>query len=92
MSDEPKKRMRTGAVIIVVLLALYVLGAGPAYRWGFTGDPVAAHWTDRVYWPLARLSRHRIPGTVLAMYVNLWSPPCPLEWIKDEGLSYRLDP
>jgi hypothetical protein len=73
-------------------LAFYLLGAGPAYRWGFLGDADARRWTDRVYWPLARAARYQVPGRMLAAYVNLWSPPLPVEWIGGEGLSYRIDP
>jgi hypothetical protein len=91
MSDEPKRWARS-AVVVVVLLGLYILGAGPAYRWGLAGAPVTARWTNSVYWPLANFSRHRVPGRVLAAYVNLWSPPLPVDWIEDEGLSYRIDP
>jgi hypothetical protein len=92
MSGEPKRAARTGVVVVVVLLAFYLLGAGPAYRWGFLGDADARRWTDRVYWPLARAARYQVPGRMLAAYVNLWSPPLPVEWIGGEGLSYRIDP
>jgi hypothetical protein len=92
MGDEPKRVARTGVVVAVVLLGFYLLGAGPAYRWGFGGDVDAARWTNRVYWPLARVARYQVPGRMLAAYVNLWSPPFPVEWIHDEGLSYRVDP
>ena len=92
MGDEPKRVARTGVVVAVVLLGFYLLGAGPAYRWGFGGDVDAARWTDRVYWPLARVARYQVPGRMLAAYVNLWSPPFPVEWIHDEVCRIELTP
>src|ERR1700722_19649954 len=59
--SEPAKKRRSPWLFIALVLAIYVLGIGPAYRWGFSADPVASRWTYRTYWPLATLSRYRIP-------------------------------
>ena len=87
--SEPAKKRRSPWLFIALVLAIYVLGIGPAYRWGFSADPVASRWTYRTYWPLATLSRYRIPGTVLAAYINLWSPPMSIECDENAGLCYR---
>jgi hypothetical protein len=89
MSDEAKRRTRIGAIIIPMLLALYVLGAGPACRWGNLGNPVTARWTQIAYRPVFVLARHKVPGTILANYINLWSPQRSVVRVDGFGLGFR---
>jgi hypothetical protein len=69
MSDEPKKP-RSASKWVAIFLVLYVLGIGPVQRL----PPDVQHALGWVYYPFYFISQYRVPGTVLARYVNLWLP------------------
>jgi hypothetical protein len=56
--------MKQTAWIVFTALLLYVLSVGPAWRFQI----------DIVHRPLDRIGTYRLPGTLLASYINLWLP------------------
>jgi hypothetical protein len=73
MTDKPDgKRWRWGTVawIVVLLMVLYVLSVGPAYRYCF--DYHFDHAATIAYRPIFALGTFGLTGDVLSWYLNLW--------------------
>ena len=70
----PKKRNKSWIWGIVLILALYFLGAGPVTR---LAKNKTISWTtaSRIYWPLNTLAHNFQPfETFLDWYIDLWVP------------------
>ncbi|HET6329128.1 MAG TPA: hypothetical protein VFG04_30875 [Planctomycetaceae bacterium] len=80
MSESQKKPngersgWRSAIWFAVLLLAIYVLGIGPAARFEFTYKASHRVRFHDVYAPLDELARFKAPGKVIAFYIKLWVP------------------
>jgi|HubBroStandDraft_6_1064221.scaffolds.fasta_scaffold693948_2 hypothetical protein len=95
MSDERSESDRkwwewSASKMFALVLTFYMLGFGLLVR---LDEPLAFQSLYIVYAPLEWVSHYRLPGTLLAIYTNLFLPsPQRAQWEPDFGVVIFVGP